>query len=393
MKKTFFLFLFSLCLLAFTTKAQVQNLVPNPSFEYHTCCPNIGQISCQSPWFCSILFGDEYDKYYHTCAPQGGGGGVPLSIAGFQYPRTGDAYTLIRCYAWSVAPPNAREYMETPLVKPLQKGKRYCVRFFVNLANDAYAISDMGAYFSDTAITNDNNYPFSFQPQVNNPVTNYLNDTLKWMPVSGSFTAKGGEKYITLGTFVYNNAQLHFEDIRDTLNGGGAIYYIDDVSVIELPDSAAGLGGSICKGDSVQLGKAVLQGFTYNWYPTTGLSNNTSAQPWAKPAQTTTYYLSVQDSAGCSSTDTVTVTVCPPPTLQIPNVITPNNDGKNDYFVIENLPDNSELTIYNRWGNNVYQSLNYQNNWKADEVNAGTYYYLLTLPNKEVKKGFLEVIK
>jgi len=79
--------------------------------------------------------------------------------------------------------------------------------------------------------------------------------------------------------------------------------------------------------------------------------------------------------------------------LQIPNVITPNNDGKNDAFLIENLPEQSTLTIFNRWGNIVYSSLNYQNNWKADGVIAGTYYYLLKLPSGEVKKGFLEVIK
>lgn len=85
--------------------------------------------------------------------------------------------------------------------------------------------------------------------------------------------------------------------------------------------------------------------------------------------------------------------------LEIPNVFTPNNDGYNDYFVIKNLdkyPFNS-LTIADRKGKVVFEVLNYQNNWDARNVDAGTYYYILNYKdsrnNQGVIKGIISVIR
>lgn len=65
--------------------------------------------------------------------------------------------------------------------------------------------------------------------------------------------------------------------------------------------------------------------------------------------------------------------------FKIPNVITPNGDGKNDYFEIKALESytQNELTIFNRWGNMVYNSAPYHNNWDGHGLNEGTYYYAL----------------
>jgi gliding motility-associated-like protein len=76
------------------------------------------------------------------------------------------------------------------------------------------------------------------------------------------------------------------------------------------------------------------------------------------------------------------------------NVITPNGDKLNEEFIIENLhlyPEN-ELNIYNRWGQNIFNSVNYQNNWNGENVSAGTYYYLFTSRGKKWK-GWLEIVK
>lgn len=69
--------------------------------------------------------------------------------------------------------------------------------------------------------------------------------------------------------------------------------------------------------------------------------------------------------------------------LQIPNVITPDGDGKNDTFKIpgiEAYPENT-LIIYNRWGNEVWKSsgMTYRNEWDGRGLNGGTYYYVLRL--------------
>lgn len=77
----------------------------------------------------------------------------------------------------------------------------------------------------------------------------------------------------------------------------------------------------------------------------------------------------------------------------IPNVFTPNNDGYNDVFEIQFLPPNSQLTIYNRWGSQVYQSNNYQNNWTGENLNDGVYYYMLTLPSGNTTKGTVTILR
>ncbi|RBL89038.1 T9SS type B sorting domain-containing protein [Chitinophaga flava] len=76
--------------------------------------------------------------------------------------------------------------------------------------------------------------------------------------------------------------------------------------------------------------------------------------------------------------------------LFIPNVITPNGDGKNDHFVIPGLNrfPGSGLFIYNRWGNQVYQNKNYDNTWDGAGLSEGTYFYILTVPSEQGERKF-----
>ncbi|MCH7400163.1 gliding motility-associated C-terminal domain-containing protein [Belliella sp. DSM 107340] len=83
----------------------------------------------------------------------------------------------------------------------------------------------------------------------------------------------------------------------------------------------------------------------------------------------------------------------------IPNVITPNSDGSNDTFIINGLNrfDSNHLTIFNRWGDHVFETDNYQQDWDANGRSAGTYFYILKVTesngqNKEFK-GWIQVIK
>ncbi len=84
--------------------------------------------------------------------------------------------------------------------------------------------------------------------------------------------------------------------------------------------------------------------------------------------------------------------------LFIPNVITPNGDGKNDLFNVIGLDryPGSALHVYNRWGSQVYQSEDYRNTWDGSGLNAGTYYYVLTAntpTGKQTYKGWVEIIR
>ncbi|MBD2716312.1 gliding motility-associated C-terminal domain-containing protein [Microvirga sp. STR05] len=77
------------------------------------------------------------------------------------------------------------------------------------------------------------------------------------------------------------------------------------------------------------------------------------------------------------------------------NVVTPNNDGLNDQFIIKNveLYSGSKLSIFNRWGKEVYKTTDYRNTYDGANASAGVYYYLLELPGGKSYKGWFEVVK
>jgi gliding motility-associated-like protein len=82
-----------------------------------------------------------------------------------------------------------------------------------------------------------------------------------------------------------------------------------------------------------------------------------------------------------SESNWVTCSVPEPPTIVIPNVFTPNNDGYNDLFVIRNLMtyDVRIIVVKNRWGKTVYGSSNYNNDWNGSNLPDGVYYGVLTI--------------
>ncbi len=103
----------------------------------------------------------------------------------------------------------------------------------------------------------------------------------------------------------------------------------------------------------------------------------------------------IRDENGQIDVATVHVTIVHAE-LIIPNAVTPNGDGKNDVFFIQGLEyyDNADLTIFNRWGNEVYRSRNYQQNWDGAQVSDGTYYYRIILKKDGVEtihKGWVLV--
>ena len=84
--------------------------------------------------------------------------------------------------------------------------------------------------------------------------------------------------------------------------------------------------------------------------------------------------------------------------FNFPNVITPNSDGINDLFEVANLPENTEVLILNRWGNVVFSSTNYQNNWDGkdtmgNELVNGVYTYKFTTETGSIGHGFVHLIR
>jgi len=99
-------------------------------------------------------------------------------------------------------------------------------------------------------------------------------------------------------------------------------------------------------------------------------------------------------SAGCPTTATLRASPidCP---IVIPNIITPNGDPQNEFFVLKGLtPSDWTIRIFDRWGRQVYDRAKYDNGWNAAGQAAGLYYYLLNNPaTGERHQGWVEVVR
>jgi len=161
----------------------------------------------------------------------------------------------------------------------------------------------------------------------------------------------------------------------------------DTVLVTSLPQPFvdAGPDQSILAGTSTTIGGSPAggPGVTYAWGPSTGLGDPTTGNPVAGPAGSTTYTLIVTDSLGCTASDTMVLDVLP--SIWFPDGFTPNGDGINDTWVIDNifLFPNCMVEVYDRWGILLFHSDGYNTPWdglyKGKDLPVGTYYYIIDL--------------
>ncbi|MBN8701568.1 MAG: gliding motility-associated C-terminal domain-containing protein [Bacteroidetes bacterium] len=161
------------------------------------------------------------------------------------------------------------------------------------------------------------------------------------------------------------------------------------VSSVALPVVDAGQDVSVYLNGTTTVGGNPTGpvGSTYNWIPVVGLSNPTDANPVATPSVTTSYTVIVTTSLGCSNSDNVVVTVLPE--ISFYNGLSPNGDGVNDYWMIDNIQKfpNCLVEVYNRWGELLFSSVGYSNPWdgtyKGEQLPVGTYYYVINLNDSE----------
>ena len=114
-------------------------------------------------------------------------------------------------------------------------------------------------------------------------------------------------------------------------------------------------------------------------------SLNAVYTPSNQDFSSTSLLLIVTTTGSCQSiSDFITVDFTP---FIVPNSFTPypSSPGKNDFFFIPNLPVNSKLQVWDRWGMLVYLSDNYLNNWDANGLKSDTYYYVLETTTKSYK--------
>lgn len=144
-------------------------------------------------------------------------------------------------------------------------------------------------------------------------------------------------------------------------------------------------------------------GVSYSWTPADDLDCDDCPSPLACPTYQTTYCVSGTNANGCAGSDCVTISVdinCGD--VFVPSAFSPNNDGNNDLeCVYSDCFEYFTFTIYNRWGEVVFESSNenicWDGTWKGKELNSAVFVYMLEgqLINGEAvsQKGNISLIR
>jgi gliding motility-associated-like protein len=162
--------------------------------------------------------------------------------------------------------------------------------------------------------------------------------------------------------FIAKAPGKYFVNAKDYCNR----IHTDTVIISEATFSLyAGKDTSICQFEKLQLN--ATQGFSkYTWSPAYRISNIVGNTVTVSPEITTSYSVSAEKFPGCVLKDTITVTIkdCPNQFF-IPNAFSPNRDSKNDIFkpIITGTISDYEFSIYNRWGQLVFKSIDKNNGW------------------------------
>jgi len=142
----------------------------------------------------------------------------------------------------------------------------------------------------------------------------------------------------------------------------------------------------VCEGNAIQL--KVSGGDTYEWEPANLLDDHLSDSPIASMIDVSTKFRVTSYKDGCEFTEEIEIKLKAGDCeinladLSIPNAITPNDDGKNDLWVIPGIEGNPNfsLTIFNSTGAIIFDTDSYQNNFgdfNNGKIPEGTYYYVI----------------
>lgn len=192
-------------------------------------------------------------------------------------------------------------------------------------------------------------------------------------------------------TYVWNNASTS-DSLIQLSAGTYSVTITDQNGCIETcavvlnstgtANADAGADVTIEEGQSTLLSGS--GGITYNWQPSDQVGCNFCASTIATPSITTTFVLTVTDSAGCVDVDSVVVTVeIPCDDIFVPNAFSPNGDGQNDVlFVRGTCIQTFSFKVFNRWGELVFESsdqtIGWDGRWRNEACENAVFTYTLT---------------
>ena len=284
-----------------------QNLVRNCDFDEVTECPDgHGQFDKAVDW--RTPTGGTSDLC-HSCTSEIVS--VPHNMWGSQDAYSGQGYGHIISYYFFVSP-QYREYMQTELACPLRAGEEYLVSFFVSCSdNSGFGIDGMGLHFSPDPITQGNTLVIDLggPPEISHPPGNPIIKKDGWVKISGTYTATGDEKFITIGNYI-SDENLDIYDFAGNLSNY-ASYYVSHVSVIPV-NSWLDIGNDTitCPGMTISVDASLGCEGQYLWN-----DGNTSATR----ILTTPGIYSVDVTVGCGKiSDDIRFDWFPVPVIPIP---------------------------------------------------------------------------
>jgi OmpA-OmpF porin, OOP family len=212
----------SLVFLSVIGSASAQNLVPNSDLE--------GKKGKSTPRPWTFINTIDYFVYVH---PPPKADPVDRNQT-LRKAHSGKAYLGMRIWA------GYREYMQVKLNEPLKKDKTYRFTMYVAVSPYGNALANsLGAFFSKSAVAlSDYTVVNKSEPQVEFKLPRSTKDSTDWFRLSGTFVAKGGEKYLSIGHFT-SRYRTHFfkkKPLKFSFRKE-AYYYFDDISVHELDEA------------------------------------------------------------------------------------------------------------------------------------------------------------
>jgi gliding motility-associated-like protein len=114
---------------------------------------------------------------------------------------------------------------------------------------------------------------------------------------------------------------------------------------------------------------------SFNWFFNGVPASYPDGQIEISPQEGGEYYIKHVNACGQQESNILKYIEADKP--YIPNIITPNNDAFNEFFVLPELDDQTSVYIYNRWGTEVFHSIAYTNDWNGGDLPSGVYFYLI----------------
>jgi hypothetical protein len=203
-----------------------QNLVPNPSFEIFTNCPQFnGQIDFADGWSSFKESPDYFNSCANTSQPLLG---IPNNERGTQATLNGNAYIGMISYGKTI--PNVREHAGIQLSQSLIPGTKYFVSFWVSRCDTfSYdcAINKLGARFSTIPYSNVSPSPVDNFAHVYTDTI--IMDKNSWYNINGSFIADSTYSYCIIGNF-FDDAHTDTASCSTPVSST-ATYYFDGICV------------------------------------------------------------------------------------------------------------------------------------------------------------------